>query len=682
MKRHKSILAGCILVGAISLFCAVGNPSVKAATADPAQENYEYAQQSDNGAEGIGYGDLSDTIMHGGLFQENASLAATTTFKYESKIVAGIKKFSTKINVKGMGITTGNVASICNGIVNNHPELVYVQSYVYQFDNSGKVTSLKFIYDSNARDEKEQLEKAVARVNKAVNIKGMTDEEIVLAYHEYLTSTVEYDYYDYINNTLGSEHEYDMYGVLVNKSAVCQGYAETLWYFLKKAGIPCGMATSVNVNHAWNVVQINGKWYHVDATWDDPAQDLPGRSLHSYFLVSYDTMNKLTLASSSNDRSDMVVGSVWKGTYKKAVDKKYESGQMWTGVNKVIWYRNNYWYSIRQSPDDDTYYQIIKSSYRNHTNIIWVNQKELWPSTTGGYYPGQYGSIFLVQETLYFCTGRMVYSIDLDAAKPVCKAAGYIDDSQYDPEINIYGMGYSKGKAVYVLSNEPTTTKRLVGTLKVCLQHVWDAGTVKKAATYTSMGEKEYTCVDCQYIKKTTIPKLTLAKINVKTANVNSGVKLTWNRESKATGYKIYRRTGKGRYSLIKTVRNRSICSMVNTKVKSGVSYTYKVVAYNNYVTGQGSAKSQYCIGTVKAKTRSTATGIKVTWNKLKGAGGYKIYRKLKGGKYKLIKISGSSASAYIDRGVKKGKTYYYYVKPYRNSTAGTYSVSSVKFRK
>ena len=70
---------------------------------------------------------------------------------------------------------------------------------------------------------------------------------------------------------------------------------------------------------------------------------------------------------------------------------------------------------------------------------------------------------------------------------------------------------------------------------------------VKKVATYTSTGEKEYTCVDCQYIKKTTIPKLTLAKINVKTANVNSGVKLTWNRESKATGYKIYRRTGKGR---------------------------------------------------------------------------------------------------------------------------------------
>ena len=54
MKRHKSMLAGCILVGAISLFCAVENPSVKSATADPAPENYEYAQQSDNGAEGIG----------------------------------------------------------------------------------------------------------------------------------------------------------------------------------------------------------------------------------------------------------------------------------------------------------------------------------------------------------------------------------------------------------------------------------------------------------------------------------------------------------------------------------------------------------------------------------------------------------------------------------------------------
>ena len=112
----------------------------------------------------------------------------------------------------------------------------------------------------------------------------MTDEEIVLAYHEYLTSTVAYAYAAYLQGSLGGAHEYDMYGALVNHSSVCQGYAETMFYLLKKAGLSCAIASSQNINHAWNIVKVNGKWYHVDATWDDPVWDMPGRSNHDYFL--------------------------------------------------------------------------------------------------------------------------------------------------------------------------------------------------------------------------------------------------------------------------------------------------------------------------------------------------------------------------------------------------------------
>ena len=79
-------------------------------------------------------------------------------------------------------------------------------------------------------------------------------------------------------------------------------------YFLRKAGVPRGVATSQYVNHSWNVVNIVGKCYHVDATWDDPTSDIPGRSMHDYFLVSFDTLNSKTKAASSN----YYLGDVYK----------------------------------------------------------------------------------------------------------------------------------------------------------------------------------------------------------------------------------------------------------------------------------------------------------------------------------------------------------------------------------
>ena len=72
---------------------------------------------------------------------------------------------------------------------------------------------------------------------------------------------------------------------------------------------------------------------------------------------------------------------------------------------------------------------------------------------------------------------------------------------------------------------------------------------------------------------------------------------------------------------------------------------------------------------------------MKLSWNRVKGVGGYKVYRKAGNGKYKCIKTLSSGAASYTDKGVKKGTKYTYFVKPYKNSVAGSYTKAEIVYK-
>ncbi len=76
-------------------------------------------------------------------------------------------------------------------------------------------------------------------------------------------------------------------GVFEKGKAVCQGYAEALNVLLNRAGVPTVYASgsAKGIAHAWVLVQLDGKWYHVDATFDDPVPDTPGQTNYLYFLM-------------------------------------------------------------------------------------------------------------------------------------------------------------------------------------------------------------------------------------------------------------------------------------------------------------------------------------------------------------------------------------------------------------
>ena len=47
------------------------------------------------------------------------------------------------------------------------------------------------------------------------------------------------------------------------------------------------IGTADEIDHAWNLVELDGKWYHLDATWDDPMPDQGEDALHQYPELVY-----------------------------------------------------------------------------------------------------------------------------------------------------------------------------------------------------------------------------------------------------------------------------------------------------------------------------------------------------------------------------------------------------------
>ena len=778
---------------------------------------------SDESQVTVGYDDLDDTLQKGGLGvvveQQDGAASLASTYDataLEKLIVEGIKAWQTSIDVSELGLTRDDINNgAVRSIINSHPEFISLSGGYTYWTSGSSITKIAFTYLTNAKEEQQELDAALQEVKSKIDTSGMSDEEIVLAYHEYLTSTVSYAYEDYFNGTIAANHGYDMYGALVKHSCVCQGYAETMFYLLREAGLSCAIASSENINHAWNIVKIRGNWYHIDATWDDPVWDMPGRSYHDYFLVSFDTMNKNTLINHTKDRTDMVVSAQWGDTYTTAVDTTYESGKFWNGIEKAIFYKDGYWYSISEG-SSKTSFNINKYQYSTNINKVLYSGTAKWTTPSGGYYSGVYSSIYLRGDNLYFTTPDSLNKIDITSTNVTPTELINIR-TQYNSSTgnNLYAFGEQYGKLVYfitdspnikktkdssnsskynkeyaeytfemcishkwdagVVTKEPTYTStgtkkytctncgetnietiaklvctshvwdsgkvvtaptyktegtkkytctncgetnietiaKLVctshvwdsgkvvtaptykteGTKKytctncgdtktetiaklVCTSHVWDAGVVTKKPTYTSVGTKKYTCVNCGTTKTSSIAMLKLSKVTVKTAVSSTGIKISWTSEKNASGYYIYRKSGKGQYALLKKVTGANTLAFNDTKVTSGVIYTYKVQAYKGTVIGAGTEEGRCFVGTAKAKTANESTGIKLSWNKVGGARSYKIYKRIGTGKYTCIKTASSTTFTYLDKAVKAGTIYTYAVKPYIGRTAGTYVAS------
>lgn len=155
-----------------------------------------------------------------------------------------------------------------------------LESYLYTIRSWGSKSTITV--EARYRESKEEtalVDKAIDKALTEILKPGMNDHEKVKAIHDWIVSSVSYD------QTLSY---YTAYNAISLGEAVCQGYSLLGYRMLSKAGMDVLIAEgTVNTGeHAWNMIQLDGKWYHLDLTWDDPVGAKDDLIRYNYYLKS------------------------------------------------------------------------------------------------------------------------------------------------------------------------------------------------------------------------------------------------------------------------------------------------------------------------------------------------------------------------------------------------------------
>ncbi len=141
-----------------------------------------------------------------------------------------------------------------------------------------------FTYRSNAKEELE-VNSAVKNFFASVDLNNISDYDLLKKIHDFVLDSCTY------SNDFKKNSVYTAWGALCDSDAVCEGYALAFYRLCREAGLDAVMDVSDPDEgcHAWNIVNLGGKCYYVDATWDDSFDENDGDK-YTFFLVDYDTL--------------------------------------------------------------------------------------------------------------------------------------------------------------------------------------------------------------------------------------------------------------------------------------------------------------------------------------------------------------------------------------------------------
>ncbi len=346
-------------------------------------------------------------------------LSGKSAAKEEAKaaIKEGHLALAESIDLRAYSLSANDLKTILQDLINDSPELFHVQMQYKYYLAGDIVDSLVPSYNCTATEyiaRRGEYERHLSSL-LSQHDESMTQAQTVAFYHDLLASRYAYD--------TTEPFTYDVYGFLTEGAGVCQAYTLTLKAILSRLGIESGYAQSVAMDHIWNTVLVDGKWYHVDVTWDDPTPDYEGQALHSLLLLSDAAMEKA--AHHSWVTSDGVV----------CTSTQYD-GADWASVHAPLAHLGGRVWGFDASSGALTEYD--PSTGKSLQTLLTVSDK--WSAGEGEVYVQNLSRVVAKGGLLFYTDPDTVFAID-----PISGVGKAVYEMTWD---EIYDL-YSDGETMY-----------------------------------------------------------------------------------------------------------------------------------------------------------------------------------------------------------------------------------------
>lgn len=187
------------------------------------------------------------------------------------------------------------IISLLNNFV--HP---YNSSNNININYGGKYKIGITINKAYTNEEINQINKVVDKVIKEKITNNMPPKEKIKIIHNYIIDNTQYDKLKYEDKNDKTYKSNTAYGVLIEGYGTCNGYADAMAIFLDKLNIINYKIS--NEKHIWNLVYLDGSWYHLDLTWDDPISDI-NINRDIYFLITTEKLEELNDGTHNFDKT-------------------------------------------------------------------------------------------------------------------------------------------------------------------------------------------------------------------------------------------------------------------------------------------------------------------------------------------------------------------------------------------
>ena len=150
-----------------------------------------------------------------------------------------------------------------------------------EYDSLGRVTIM--ITKSYTNEQIEAINKKIDLLAPTLINNNLNTENKIRAIHDYIINNTIYDS-DRSDKNIINYNSDIAYGPLFQGYGICGGYTDLMELFLEKMNIKSYKISSEK--HVWNAVYLDGHWYHLDLTWDDPVtSDKQNLLEHEFFLI-------------------------------------------------------------------------------------------------------------------------------------------------------------------------------------------------------------------------------------------------------------------------------------------------------------------------------------------------------------------------------------------------------------